>query len=147
MSEKRGVNIKALFLGALASLGTSLVTGFIVGVIYALVLIAQGVHPDKIEPFMIGTNFLVVGLNLGFVCTTLGGYIAGRISQHAEVLHGGLVGGVLIVTGLLSIAFYPMWFSIVSFIGLVPSGMAGGLLASRSRQRTPEDGLAEPTTA
>jgi putative membrane protein (TIGR04086 family) len=69
-------------------------------------------------------------LALGF--TFLGGYIAGRIAKHSEVLHGGLVGAVGIIIGFIIIVAMSSpirWPEIVCFVGIIPIGMGGGCVA------------------
>jgi putative membrane protein (TIGR04086 family) len=69
-------------------------------------------------------------LALGF--TFLGGYIAGRIAKHSEVLHGGIVGAVGIIIGFIIIVAMSSpirWPEIVCFVGIIPIGMGGGCVA------------------
>jgi putative membrane protein (TIGR04086 family) len=69
-------------------------------------------------------------LALGF--TFLGGYIAVRIAGYSEILHGGIVGAIGLLIGLIIIVAmsYPIrWSEIVCFVGIIPIGMGGGFVA------------------
>jgi hypothetical protein len=77
---------------------------------------------------------LMLILGLGF--TLLGGYVAGRIAKHDEILHGALVAGVGLVLGLfLREPGLPLWYEIISFAAMLPIGMAGGYLAKEGNAR------------
>ena len=147
MRENRGINITALALGALTDIGGSLVAGSAIGIIVVIVLAAQGVPQNELAARLEGPMILVPGLILGFPITLLGGFVAGRVSKHSEVLHGGLVGLIGLLFGLLFSGSLPLWYSIVSAVGVVPFGMAGGRLAAGNRQRIAKDFIAEPPSS
>jgi hypothetical protein len=71
-------------------------------------------------------------LALGLAFTLLGGYAAGRVSARAQILNGGLAGGVsaLLTIPLVFSAALPVWFAAVAILGSVPAAAAGGYLAS-----------------
>ena len=64
----------------------------------------------------------------------LGGYVAGRVSKTHEVLHGGIVGGIGLLFGLLFWTSLPLWYSIVSLLGVIPCGMLGGRIATTGQR-------------
>jgi hypothetical protein len=61
------------------------------------------------------------------------GFVAGRVSKKFEVLHGGIVGFIGILFGILFWTTLPLWYIIVSLVGVVPLGMIGGRIAEVSR--------------
>jgi putative membrane protein (TIGR04086 family) len=68
-----------------------------------------------------------------------GGYVAGRMARTRSVTHGVCVGiGVLLVTLMIEALSpdptAPLWFNVVSFIGVVPAATMGGRLAQRSTE-------------
>jgi hypothetical protein len=145
MTEGRGISAKAVLLGALVDFGSSLAVGFVAGFIWVIALAAQGVPADEmIDDPPDGLPVIIPSLVLGFGATVLGGYVAGRIAKQAEVLHGGIVGAIGIplgfVSALVSPAELPLWFHIVSFVGIVPVGMTGGFLAKRIHGTRPPAG-------
>jgi len=56
----------------------------------------------------------------------LGGFVAGRVSKKFEFLHGGIVGFIGILFGVLFWTTLPLWYIIVSLVGVVRLGMLGG---------------------
>jgi len=44
-------------------------------------------------------------------------------------MHGAIVGVLGIVMGLSFMASFPLWYNVVSVVGIVPFGMLGGRLA------------------
>lgn len=58
-------------------------------------------------------------------------------------MHGGLIGLIGLLFGLLFWASLPLWNNIVFALGVVPFGMMGGRLAAGNRQRIDKDTIAE----
>jgi hypothetical protein len=132
MTQSKRISLKALLLGFLTDIGGSLVCGIGLGIVWGIALAARGVPANQIAAHFQGMAFFVTSLVLGFGFTVLGGYVAGRVAKRSEMLHGGIVGGIGIVFGILFAAALPLWCTIVSSAGVVPFGMVGGFLA---RQR------------
>ena len=133
MSENRRISVKALAFGVLTDIGGSLIVGAAFGLISAIELVAQGVPENELPARLESPIVLVPLLVIGFGFTLLGGFVAGRTSKRAEVTHGGLVGLIGLVFGLLLSASLPSWYAIASFVGVVPFGMMGGRLAVTDR--------------
>ena len=132
MTDNRGINIKALVLGAVTDISGSLIVGTILGVVMGIVLAAQGIPQNAIEARLQGM-LLIPGLLIGFGFTVLGGFVAGRVSKSNEVMHGGIVGCIGLFFGLLFWASSPLWLNIASLVGTVPIGMLGGRIAATTR--------------
>jgi hypothetical protein len=136
MSENAGIRIKAVVLGFVTDLGCSLTVAFAYGLILGVSMALKGIPPEEIHTQLQGPVVLIPGLVFGFGFTILGGYVAGRIAKYAEILHGGIVGGIGIILGVFFYGSLPLWYSIVSFAGVIPAGMAGGCLARQTHQKT-----------
>jgi len=139
----RDINIKALALGALTDLGGSLIAALAYGFVVGFVLGAQGVRQHELGARFASATFLAPGLMIGFAFTLLGGYVAGRVSKTSEVIHGGLVGLISLLFGLIYGLFLsrsvPMWYTVLSFVGVIPFGMLGGWAAATKRRESDTD--------
>lgn len=132
MTDNRGINIKALVLGAVTDISGSLVVATILGVVMGIALAAQGIPQSEIEARAQGM-VLIPSLLIGFGFTVLGGFVAGRVSKSYEVMHGGIVGCIGLFFGFLFWAASPLWLIIASLVGTVPMGMLGGRIAATTR--------------
>jgi hypothetical protein len=139
MDDTRRIRVKAVALGALTDICGSVVVGSVLGLVTGIVLVARGVPPNELSAHLEGPAVLVPGLIIGFGFTVLGGFVAGRVSKHREVMHGGLVGLVGLIWGLLFWGAGPLWYQLISVVGIIPFGMLGGRLAGAARR--------EPTMA
>jgi len=118
------ISTKAIILGVMFDNIGYLCFITILGIALGIMGITENEFNTQIETI---TNII---LALGF--TFLGGYIAGRIAKHSEVLHGGIVGAIGILIGFIIIVAmsYPIrWPEIVCFVGIIPIGMGGGCVA------------------
>ena len=119
------ISTKAIILGVMFDNIGYLCFITILGIALGIMGITENEINTQIETI---TNII---LALGF--TFLGGYIAGRIAKHSEVLHGGIVGAIGILIGFIIIVVamsYPIrWPEIVCFVGIIPIGMGGGCVA------------------
>jgi len=135
MTDKGGIRIKAIVLGFVTDLGGSLVVGIGYGVVLGISMAVKGIPPEEIATLLQGPITLIPGLVFGFGFTLLGGYVAGRIAKHSEILHGGIVGLIGILLGVLFCGSLPLWYNIISFAGVVPVGMLGGYFANRQHMK------------
>jgi hypothetical protein len=75
----------------------------------------------------------------GFVITFLAGYAAGRRAKERALLHGGIVGGIILAIGgasLLMSSEAPLPFVVASAALTLPAAALGGWAAER-RSRPP----------
>lgn len=133
MTDKKGISIKAIVLGFLTDAGGSIVVGIAYGIVLAVCMIIKGTPPEKIGAQLTGPMLFIPSLFIGFGFTLLGGFVAGRVAKRSEVLHGAIVGALGIPWCFLDVGAFPLWFTIVSCVGLAPTGMAGGYLAKPKR--------------
>ncbi len=129
MRENGGISIKALALGALTDIGGSLIFGFALGLIVIVVWLAQGIPLNQLAGREKDPILVVPVLIAGWGFTLLGGFVAGRVAKKSEVMHGGLVGLIAVLTGICFWGSTPLWYGIVSLLGVIPFGMAGGRLS------------------
>jgi hypothetical protein len=84
-------------------------------------------------------DLLVIMIVLGAGSSVLGGYAAGRFAGFRETLHGALVGFGDVVIGVVGMHYFeaslPAWYTVVSFLSVVPAATLGGRGAARSRQK------------
>ncbi len=88
-------------------------------------------------------EFLAWALVLGMLCTVFGGYVAANQAGRRHAQHGAFVGLASLLIGFL---FYllpspevplPRWYEMLGVLVSIPSGAAGGWLASRITVDTP----------
>ena len=132
MPQIREIDIKAVALGFL----TDTVGTIAISVALVSAMAAAGISESDIMDRMNSLSGLLLGLIFGLGCTVLGGYVAGRIAKRVEVMHGAIVAGVsLILAVILRESGQPLWFELLGYAAIIPSGMAGGYLAAQHHER------------
>jgi hypothetical protein len=120
------VKLKAVIAGALVD---NLVTLFIM-LLLMTAMSSTGISEDEVVSRMKSPSGLLLGLIIGLGCTGLGGYVAGRMAQRSEIVHGALVAGIGMVLALFwRESGLPNWYDIIGFAGMLPAGMVGGRMA------------------
>jgi len=63
--------------------------------------------------------------------TLAGGFTAGAIAGRAQVVHGLIVGGIVMAFAAVTMIVipHPVWFMIVSVFVVLPPALVGALLA------------------
>jgi len=97
--------------------------------------------------FSVGTTFRgfdAAALAIGFVCTCLGAYCAGRIGKTRPIQHGLCVAGIIFVISLARFidyslappndlsAVHPLWFELIGWMLIITAGYLGGIAAQRA---------------
>jgi uncharacterized membrane protein YeaQ/YmgE (transglycosylase-associated protein family) len=124
------IKLKAVIVGAIVdNVGTIAVMLFLM-----TALASQGISQDEVVARMKSPSGLLLNLIIGLGCTCLGAYVAGRMAQRSEVLHGAVVA----VAGMVLALLYresgvPLWYDIMGFAGMLPAGMLGGHIARQRR--------------
>lgn len=125
------IRLKAVIAGALVD---NVATLFIM-MLLMTAMSSTGISEDEVVSRMKNTSGLLLSLIIGLGCTGFGGYVAGRIAQQSEVLHGALIAGIGMMLALIwRESGLPNWYDIPGFAGMLPAGMAGGHLAAQRRQ-------------
>ena len=128
----RRLRFKAILFGVLAdTVGTLTVAAAL-----SLAMAEAGFPEAEITARLRGFSGLLLMLILGLSFTLIGGYVAGRAAGQVEMLHGAIVAGIGLAPGLL---FHepglPLWYEIISFAAMIPSGMAGGFFAREANMK------------
>lgn len=76
--------------------------------------------------------FVLVGWALG---TLTGAWTAARIANRSHLVHGNIIGTLLLGTGVANMLMlpHPAWVWVIGVIAFVACGYAGGRLAARTR--------------
>jgi hypothetical protein len=138
MLHVRELSLKAILRGVLVDIIGTLT----VATALMLALAATGVPEAEITERMRGFSGLMLMLILGLGFTMIGGYVAGRMANRFEILHGAIVAAIGLVPGL----FFrdpglPLWYDTLSFALVIPLGMAGGYIAREGnvKRNVPQD--------
>jgi hypothetical protein len=134
MGGRRSISLKSIATGVAADIGGSLLAGLLIGFAYGLALGFQGASEKEIVQALESTGYLIQSVVIGFGFTVLGGYVAARRAKFNLLLHGGVVGCVGLAFGLLFWAEFPLWFNLVSLLGVIPFAVLGGILALPKQQ-------------
>jgi hypothetical protein len=140
MAIYRRLRIKALALGVLTDIGGSLLFAGVLGVVLGIYFGMQNLSANEITIRLQGLGFLIPSLLIGLAFVALGGYVAGRIAKAHEVLHGGVVGGLSLLIGLIFWSSIPLWYDIAGVLACIPCGMLGGRFATNSQHKAPDPG-------
>ena len=120
----------------------SAVTGVVAGVIGAVLLVMQGIPPERLQAELNNMTWIhATAIVLGCCGTMLGGYVAAWMGKAFPLRHGFAVGIASLLTGLVPITLFPemqpMWVSVAAVALVLPAGLLGGVLrASRDQRRT-----------
>lgn len=98
-----GSTFKAVLLGAATDIGGTMVAGFVLAVLYALVLAAQGYSNEQIdatfENFDPLSGFGLITSLAGLSMSVLGGYVCARVANVASYLAVGILSAVSVTFG------------------------------------------------
>jgi hypothetical protein len=117
------ISIKAILIGTLVDIGGSI----LVGVVIAIVL--------GIDFLTSGGAVLAASVVIGWGFTFLGGYVAARIAETAELMHSAIVGAIGVIFGLASWTWYPVWVIVPGLALTIPMAMLGGHFARSKGER------------
>ncbi len=128
----RGLKFKAILFGFLVdTIGT-----LAIATVLIFAMAGTGLSENEISSRMHGISGLLLMLIFGLGFTFVGGYVAGRTTGQAELLHGAVVAGIGLVLGLfLREQGLPLWYEAVSFAAMIPAGAAGGYLAREEKAK------------
>lgn len=128
----------AILVGLLVDvIGTELfflVASFIIGLSMAM----QGASQEEIIQSYSATPFRIFFFISGLVFTLIGGYVAARVANNREYLHGLYLGIASIVTSALLMLWLdsqtPLSFDLAYFILAVPAALAGAHLRKKHQR-------------
>jgi putative membrane protein (TIGR04086 family) len=119
MMEKKMISIGRIKVKAI-------VLGFLVDTLGSLLCALTLFIFWPAHAFVENSHVLIVDLIVGFGFTCLGGYVAGRICKESQILHGGIVGVLGLILGVILYPDFSGWFDVIGALGMVPVGMLGG---------------------
>ncbi|WP_432663366.1 hypothetical protein R9X47_22645 [Wukongibacter baidiensis] len=133
MIKQNRISIKAVLIGFLVDYSGSLISGFIISIILGITIAIKGGNIIEISDSL---ELLIMLFIIGIIMTTLGGYVAGRISSFNEIEHGLYVGIISNISAMLIFgrgsSSLPSWYLISSIILVIPAAMIGGYFAKKS---------------
>ena len=100
----KGSPVKAVLFGVLADIGSTLVAGLMIGVVYGIILASAGVPMEQLEQAMQYSPIGLISLLVGLLCSVLGGYVCARIANHNEYRLAAITGFISMMIGLLFFA-------------------------------------------
>jgi peptidoglycan/LPS O-acetylase OafA/YrhL len=129
---------RAIVIGLLVDLGGSI----LLSVGYVIVKALTGTTgDDTFQQTSTTTDYLIASL-FGLLLVSMGGHVAARVARVRPATHGMCVGLAtlaisIILAGLAPDPLAPMWFRIVSTVGVVPVAALGGYVAGKQKLANP----------
>lgn len=129
-----GLNFRAIIVGVLADIFSTLILGMIITTVLLVKLHGADIPEDAVEKILESDSNLYIYLLLGLCCTVFGGFMCARIAGSLPIRHGGWVGAASLITGVIlemmlgADQTYPDWYIYISMAGIIPAGVLGGYL-------------------
>ncbi|HTT38100.1 MAG TPA: hypothetical protein VMH32_10575 [Burkholderiales bacterium] len=129
---------KAVFLGAVADLGGTMIASIVLFVAFSVLLGASEGSAEQIgAQLQQSWPFLMTSMIVGSGFTVLGGYVAGRIARHSFLKHAFAAGAISFVVGIVLSGSeespYSGLLSLLAYTLHFPLALFGGWLAARRR--------------
>ena len=130
-----GLNIKAIIVGVLADIASTFILGMILATILVVKQYGTEFSEEAIDNLLKVDRNLYLFLFLGLCCTAFGGFLAAKMAGSLEIRHGGWVGVLSLITGVIlemlsnQDQVYPDWYMYISFAGIIPAGVLGGYIS------------------
>ena len=114
----------------------SLIAGYLIFAVAMLLLwMAFGYKPRDVPP----DGFLVLSIFCECLFALAGGYAAAVIANRNELLHTGILAGIMAVMGILSLVWpqndLPWWANLASAFPIAPFFLLGGFILKRNKNR------------
>jgi hypothetical protein len=114
----------------------SLIVGYLIFVVAMVLLwMVFGYRPKDVPP----DGFLVFSIFCECLFALGGGYTAALVSGRKELVHTGVLTGVIAVMGLLSLFWahneLPWWANLATAFPIAPCFFLGGLIFIRKKSR------------
>jgi hypothetical protein len=129
------VNLRAILLGAGASLLSLTLFNLLLGLLAAFVFVSNNLNPESILPTFYDSESLLTLVLLGsFFCIGLGGFVTAALARVARLIHALALGILLTLIGVLlqrsalvpAVEEMPFWFQTVSTVLIIPAALIGG---------------------
>jgi len=140
------ISIKGVLVGSVVDVVSSVALGIPFAIYAALRMDMAHVPKDQIAAaaaaWMRGNIAVYIGqLLVGLGCSALGGYLAGRMAKHDELLNGALSSLLCIGIGIYSMCSgkesHSLLFQVALLIASPSFGLLGGYLSLLQRKRKP----------
>ena len=99
----------------------------------SVALFAGNIPEASLNALETNTGLLLFIMIFGTLSTVIGGFIAARVAKEEIYLNSGMVGVIGIVLGLLVGGEYPIWFTVLSYLSIIPSALLGGYQLVRDK--------------
>jgi len=126
------IHLLALFTGLAIDLIGTIILSTALSFAFVAIRGASGQRPEAIL-HTLGKDpvFLVIGYALGSAFTLLGAYITARMSRPDSVINALLFGVISTLLIVFYAPMYPLWYSILCVLTIVPLSLVPGYLLSR----------------
>ena len=122
------IHIVALIAGLAADLIGSIIVSAAVTFVFIAVRGAGQPSQAIIETLETDPLFLSIGFIIGIAFTLLGAYIVARMSRPHSVLNTLVFGIISTLLGLFFVSTYPLWYTILCVLTIIPISLAPGYL-------------------
>lgn len=141
------LSIKAILLGSVVDVGASLLLGLFETIAAATRIDRIHTPPDQfgaaLAVVMHRPLFLAVTMLTGIMMSLLGGYVAGRLAKHDEMLNGILSVWLCVLIGIATLIFsphnQPLLFDVLDFLLAPAAALLGGYLSFRQHKQNPSN--------
>jgi hypothetical protein len=129
------VNIRAILLGAGASLLSLTLFNCLLGLLAAFVFVSNNLQPESILPTFYDSESLLTLVLLGsFFCIGLGGFLTAALAPVAGLVHALALGILLTLLGIAlqrsalvpAVEEMPFWFQTAGTVLIIPAALMGG---------------------
>jgi peptidoglycan/LPS O-acetylase OafA/YrhL len=112
----------------------SLIVGYLIFAVAMLILwMVFGYKPKDVPP----DGFLVFSIFFECLFALGGGYVAALVAHRKELVHTGILMGVVVVMGVLSLFWpqneLPWWANLATTFPIAPCFLLGGLIRKKNR--------------
>src|SRR4051812_46426132 len=107
--DLKSVSWKAVAIGGLVDVASSIALGIPLAIYVASRLDLAHMAKEQVGPALRAAlqgniGFQLEELSVGLFCSVLGGYVAGRMANHDQPLHGALSSYLCVTMGIYAIA-------------------------------------------
>ncbi|MES2320238.1 MAG: hypothetical protein V4631_22400 [Pseudomonadota bacterium] len=97
--------VKAVLCGAAVDIGGSLVVGMVVGIVYGIMLVGQGLSAEQamtsLKDTAEGSWFWITCMAFGVGTSVLGGFVCARMSRRSDYRLGFILAAISVTFGLV----------------------------------------------
>jgi hypothetical protein len=142
----RPLSLRAILIGAAIDIGGTLSASLMIGAVAAIVLLIQGVPPDRMtEVLRSDSRILLAGFAYGLVFSFLGAFVAARLAGQRELTHAVATTAICVPLGLTLFLLgvggdAPAWYRPMAYALMVPATLLASAVAQHQNRRAPTTG-------